>query len=148
MLINIQTLTKSRKITYVMAQWVLQEQIWSHQSPLLAPCSQGDGRVTKWRKRVMTGFGEGVWKPYLNRLRVKWGHGARSHCKVNLVHMLGNHDMQPDWGGGRVLSRIPSPKSSLHLWAHSVFLGWSDLGLWGGGMFLLLMSEVSDSPWI
>ena len=50
----------------------------------------------------MIGFGEGVWKPYLNRLRMKWGHGAKSRCKVNPVHMLGNHDMQPDWGDGAV----------------------------------------------
>ena len=30
------------------------------------------------------------------------GHGAKSRCKVNPVHMLGNHDMQPDWGDGAV----------------------------------------------
>lgn len=59
------------------------------------------------------------------------GPWAQESLKVNLVHMLRNHDMQPDGGGG-VLSRTPSPKSSLHLSAQC-FSGWKwlwSLGQW------------------
>lgn len=100
-------------------QSALQKQIWSQES-LLTHCSQGTGQLTKQRKRVIAGFGEGVSKPYFDGLGVKRGHGYRSHCKVDQGHLLSNHDVQSDLGRS---FQNPLSKSSLRLCVQRASLG-------------------------